>query len=108
MMDCVYPDCESCGFRDCMYCSQSHMHKMLKRRREKAGISCRTCPAYMPSNKEGTGRFYCLVHRKSCSSLGRNNAPSWCTAGCEYTDKKINGIRQIRKILDENAINIDL
>ena len=106
-MDCAYPDCESCTYSDCMM-SGKDIRYAIKKRREMEGINCRTCPAYMPSNKEGTGRFYCLVHRKSCSSLGRNNAPSWCTAGCEYTDKKIDGIRQIRKILDENAINIDL
>ena len=107
MMDCAYPDCESCTYSDCMM-SGKDIRSAIKSRREMAGIKCVLCPAYIPQEKEGRGKFYCLVHRKIGKGLHNINTPNFCTAGCEYTDKKIEGIRKIRKILDENSINIDL
>lgn len=104
MAECAYPDCENCFCKDCNM-EDTLIRKMLKKRRDMADIQCSKCNAYVPENpQQKTGKFYCLVHLRIGKLYHGVGAPNWCTAGCEYTDKKITEIKLIANALKENKI----
>lgn len=107
MNDCEYPDCENCKYCDCTM-SMALIRKMVRKRKELAGISCRKCPAYIPEDPDKKmGKFFCLVHlRSGVLNKDARYAPNWCTAGCSYTDEKIKNVKLIAKVLKENRIRL--
>lgn len=107
MMDCNFPDCQTCTYADCMM-NWAQIRKNLQKRQRAAGIRCCRCPAALILNERNGKRIACLVHRKIVNAKHNwGGCPGWCTAGIEYVDQRIRDAGDINRKLDRIKIMID-